>query len=134
MDPDSLVQFLTWDSEFFGMRIANINANRISKEEKNAIDVWCLDNRIDCLCFLADPSDTATISVAEESEFHLVDIRVTLDRKISAMAAVWQSEAPPIRLAAAADGSDCSARGGSSTNRPLGLQRWLFAAVVLPRS
>lgn len=103
MKSDNLVQLLTWDSDFFGMRIASINGNRLSRDEESAVQGWCLDNRIDCLYFLADPSDTATIRVAEESGFHLADIRITLDRRISAMPAVWQPEAPSIRLAVAAD-------------------------------
>jgi dTDP-4-amino-4,6-dideoxy-D-galactose acyltransferase len=103
MKSDNLVRLLPWDSDFFGVRIASINGNRLNREEEIAIQEWCRDNRIDCLYFLADPSDTATIRVAEESGFHLVDIRVTLDRKISAMPSAWQPEAPSIRLAVAAD-------------------------------
>lgn len=103
MNPDNLARPLIWDSDFFGVRIACINGNRLSREEIFAIQNWCRDNRIDCLYFLADPSDTATIRVAEESGFHLVDIRVTLDRKISAAPSIWQPEAPSIRLAVAAD-------------------------------
>lgn len=106
MKPDSLVRLLTWDSDFFGVRIASINGNRLSMEEEIAIKAWCLENRIDCLYFLADPSETSTIRLAEESGFHLVDIRVTLNRKISAMPSVWQPEAPSIRLAEASDIQD----------------------------
>lgn len=100
---DNLVRLLTWDSDFFGVRIASITGHRLSREEDSAIKEWCRDNRIDCLYFLADPSDTATIRVAEDSGFHLVDIRVTLDRKISATPSAWQPEAPSIRLANTAD-------------------------------
>lgn len=103
MNPDNLVKLLTWDTDFFGMRIASINGNRLSRDEESAVHGWCLDNRIECLYFLADPSDTETIRVAEKSGFSLADIRITLDRKISAMPAVWQPEAPSIRLAVAAD-------------------------------
>lgn len=103
MKPDSLVRLLTWDSDFFGMRIASIEGNRLDRKEEIAINGWCSKNHIDCLYFLADPADTATIRVAEESGFHLVDIRVTLDLKISALPAVWRPEAPTVRLAEAAD-------------------------------
>lgn len=96
---DSLVRLLTWDSDFFGVRIASVSGHSLSGKEDRAIQEWCRDNRIDCLYFLADPSDTATIRVAEESGFHLVDIRITLDLKIAAMPSVWHSETAAIRIA-----------------------------------
>lgn len=103
MKPDSLVRLLSWDSEFFGRRIASINGNRLDREEESAIQGWCRDNRIDCLYFLADPSETATIRLAEDSGFHLVDIRITLDRVISPQPSIWRPETESVRLAEAAD-------------------------------
>ena len=39
---------------------------------------WCADEAIDCLYFLADADDAATVSLAERHQFALVDLRVTL--------------------------------------------------------
>lgn len=103
MSYEHLVRMLAWDSDFFGIRIAQITGNRLSREEESAIRRWCLDNQVDCLYFLADPSDTMSLRVAEESGYHLVDIRVTLDRKASSTPSVWHPEAPAIRLADATD-------------------------------
>lgn len=103
MIPDTLVHFLPWDSDFFGKRIASIDSSRLCKEDEPTIESWCRDNRIDCLYFLADSSDTTTIRVAEDSGFRLVDIRITLDLKICATPSAWQPETPSIRLAVAAD-------------------------------
>lgn len=103
MNPDALVHFLPWDSDFFGKRIASIDSNHLCKEDVSSIENWCRDNRIDCLYFLANPSDMTTIRVAEDSGFRLVDIRITLDRKICAIPSPWQPETPSIRLAHAAD-------------------------------
>lgn len=103
MNTENMVQLLTWDSEFFGLRVASINGNKLSKEEDLEIQEWCRDNRIDCLCFLAESSDARTIRVAEESGFHFVDIRITLDLTIAAMPSVWKPQSASIRLADVTD-------------------------------
>ena len=43
---------------------------------------WCECNRIDCLYFLADATDPITVSLAEKNGFHLVDVRITLERQL----------------------------------------------------
>ncbi len=49
-----------------------------------AADYWCAANAIDCLYFLADATDAQTLRLAEDSGFNLVDIRMTLARRIKA--------------------------------------------------
>jgi dTDP-4-amino-4,6-dideoxy-D-galactose acyltransferase len=78
-----MCQYLEWDSDFFGVRIARIIENRLSEEPLEEILMWCKSNAIDCLYFLANTDDARTISLAEEQGFHLVDIRVTLERQIN---------------------------------------------------
>ena len=70
--------FLPWDSEFFGLRIARIQSDRLDAGDLVLLEEWCRDNRIDCLYFLADPDVPDSLIIAEESGFRLVDIRVEL--------------------------------------------------------
>ena len=44
---------LSWDSEFFGLRIARLDGARLHPDEVEKIDRWCIAERIDCLYFLA---------------------------------------------------------------------------------
>ncbi len=80
----SLCQILDWDSEFFGCRIARVNVNRLDSASVREIVTWCRANSIDCLYYLGDLGDAASIQLAEENKFHLVDLRVTLDAQITA--------------------------------------------------
>ena len=71
-------ELLTWDSEFFGFRIARAWASRLTPTILRAITEWCEENHVECLYFLADSDDRDTIHLAEQNEFRLVDIRVTM--------------------------------------------------------
>lgn len=75
---------LGWDSEFFSIEIGRVRTNRLSPAILEATDDWCAANAIDCLYFLAEANDAATIRYAEDFGFELVDIRVTLARRILA--------------------------------------------------
>lgn len=81
-----LCAFLDWDSEFFGCRIAQISCHRLSDDEVAAVSDWCANQQIDCLYFLADADDLATIRRVEANHFHLVDIRVTLSKRFELLA------------------------------------------------
>ena len=71
-------RFLEWDSEFFGYRIARLQQSSLSEEALQEALAWCRRERIDCLYFLGDP-DPATVALAEEARFRLVDVRITLE-------------------------------------------------------
>ncbi len=71
-------QFLPWDSQFFGVRIARVLPGRLSPGLIERILVWCQEQAIACLYFLADSDHDETVSLAEAHGFHLVDIRLTL--------------------------------------------------------
>ncbi len=70
--------FLPWDSEFFDLRIARVQSDRLDAGELKPLEEWCADNGIDCLYFLADPDVPESLLAAEESGFRLVDIRISL--------------------------------------------------------
>lgn len=74
-----LVEFLPWDSEFFGCRIARIKPNHLDPATGHEILRWCSSERIDGLYFLADPSSASALAWAEDAGFRLLDIRATLN-------------------------------------------------------
>jgi dTDP-4-amino-4,6-dideoxy-D-galactose acyltransferase len=74
-------RLLTWDTDFFRLRVARVQGDVLREEQVLRIDRWSLRNRIRCLYFLARSDDPATVRVAEEHGFRLVDVRVTLEGK-----------------------------------------------------
>lgn len=79
MNSRELCQFLDWDSDFFHKRIARINPNNLTPEEFDSVMAWCTRESIECLYYLADSTHTTSIGLAENNNFHLVDIRVTFE-------------------------------------------------------
>ncbi len=49
MQPTAPCTYLDWDSDFFGVRIARVNASRLSEETVAPILAWCAAQAIDCL-------------------------------------------------------------------------------------
>ena len=80
-----LCEFLEWDSEFFASRIASVCTETVNESEILQILQWTKENKIYCLYFLANYKSNQTIRLLEKNNFHLVDIRVTLEKKISAI-------------------------------------------------
>lgn len=83
MSDNILFQYLDWDSNFFGVRIARINSNRLIEETLKEANSWCAANKIDCLYLLADTDDDMTVLQAESGNFHLVDLRMTFQKQIA---------------------------------------------------
>ncbi len=79
--PD-LCQRLPWDSDFFGVSIARVTATRATPGDLASAVRWADETSIDCLYFLADAEDAASVQAAEGSGFSLVDVRVTLERDV----------------------------------------------------
>jgi ribosomal protein S18 acetylase RimI-like enzyme len=76
-------RFLDWDSTFFEKRIAWVNSNILSPDRIESINTWSQQNSIDCLYFLAASDDDQTVTCAENDDYHLVDLRITLAVKLS---------------------------------------------------
>jgi dTDP-4-amino-4,6-dideoxy-D-galactose acyltransferase len=74
-------ELLSWDTNFFGFRIGRVSSDVMIPEQVDEIDLWCQQHKINCLFFLARLDNPLTIKLAEEHNFHLVDVRVTLDWK-----------------------------------------------------
>src|SRR5262245_42997956 len=72
---------LPWDTQFFGHAIARLTRPRLSPEELAAALAFCARERVECRYFLAAGDDPATVGLAEDAGFRLVDVRVTLERR-----------------------------------------------------
>lgn len=71
-------RLLEWDTDFWGIRIAQANSHLLTAESACGIDTWCREREIACLYYLARSDDAQSVRVAEDGRFRLVDIRVTL--------------------------------------------------------
>jgi dTDP-4-amino-4,6-dideoxy-D-galactose acyltransferase len=76
---------LPWDSEFFSLRIGRVRGGSLTDPQAGEIAAWASAQRIDCLYFLGDPSDEATLRVAARHGFDLVDLRVALEAPLPGM-------------------------------------------------
>jgi dTDP-4-amino-4,6-dideoxy-D-galactose acyltransferase len=92
------VTFLDWDSEFFSRRIARIDDAALTADSLPLIDSWCDTNRIECLYYLATPADSRSIRTAGSNGFDLVDLRITLDLKITPSTGEWRTGSPLVRM------------------------------------
>jgi ribosomal protein S18 acetylase RimI-like enzyme len=101
-------QFLQWDTDFFGHRIARLNGNRLDPLIVQSVYAWSEANAIDCLYFLAEADDLHTIRLAEDHGFRLVEVRLNTERKL----ADWN---PDTRARAA---EDVSIRFGRTEDIP----------------
>lgn len=78
MTSAGVCEYLEWDSQFFGVRIARALATRLDEKLAAELQLWCSAERIECLYFLADSSDQRTAMLAQEIGFRFVDVKVTL--------------------------------------------------------
>jgi dTDP-4-amino-4,6-dideoxy-D-galactose acyltransferase len=102
-------EFLPWDSEFFGRRIARVAARRLDRCLADAVLSFARRERIDCLYFLADSDDACTVRAAEDNGFRLMDVRVTLE---------WAGGATGEAAAERPDGSGAPGRDAPCLIRP----------------
>lgn len=79
----ALCTLLDWDTNFFGQRIARLNTNYLKPEKIEEIDNWCVENKIDCLYFLAVSDDSLTVRLAEENAYRLQDVRMGFELELS---------------------------------------------------
>lgn len=77
-----LCRFLTWDTQFFGKRIALIQTNYLTQERVQFVDAWAWENAIDCLYFLANTDNPASIRLAEDAGFRFQSVRTWIERKL----------------------------------------------------
>jgi dTDP-4-amino-4,6-dideoxy-D-galactose acyltransferase len=71
-------RFLDWDSAHFSLRIGRVTSPTLDAELSREALAWANSSSIDCMYLLADSRDAATIRLASESGWRMVDVRVTL--------------------------------------------------------
>lgn len=112
MISDPQCELLPWDSEFFGLRIAQAQGEYADRARLDAIRQWCAAHQVDCLYFLAGLDDPVTLAALCTPPFKLVDLRVTLacaleDKPYAAPSSVvirgWQPDDLPRLRAIARD-------------------------------
>jgi RimJ/RimL family protein N-acetyltransferase len=76
----SSIERLAWDSEFFGLPIGSATAPRL--DDGGARDLLAEAERLGltCLYLRTAADDEATITAAERHGFHLVDVRVVVEK------------------------------------------------------
>lgn len=68
---------LDWDSGFFGFRIARVRPGVLTPEDAGQLDAWCAREKVRCLYLLCPADHTASIRVAEDHGYRLMDLRTT---------------------------------------------------------
>jgi len=78
-----LIQELKWDSEFFGNNIAYLSCLRLTPNiEKRARD-FVRKKRIDLLEYRCNCHDHLSVETAEQNGYSFVDIRLTLEQRLT---------------------------------------------------
>ena len=77
---------LPWDSNFFGIGVGRVEAERMTPDEAAAAVAWARANDIDCLYALVAAEHTPTIRAMESAGFEFADVRLTLERNLPAEA------------------------------------------------
>jgi dTDP-4-amino-4,6-dideoxy-D-galactose acyltransferase len=96
---NDVCQQLDWDSQFFGLTVARATNTTLTPASTAAILSWCEAHGVNCLYFLADANDAATVRLAEDNGFRLVDVRMTLGRRLEGVSTSWIGKtADDIRL------------------------------------
>jgi dTDP-4-amino-4,6-dideoxy-D-galactose acyltransferase len=90
-------RLLPWDTDFFGVRIARVEAASLTDADVAELRAWAEREAVDCIYFLAGAADTPSVRAAERGGFALTDLRVTLERSL-----------PPGELEASESGTDPS--------------------------
>ena len=80
-NPTLAGSLLEWDSDFFGRRIGRVDADSIINNAA-AVDAWCADEAIECAYLLVSTADPLAMDAAGRLGFRLVDVRVTLERRL----------------------------------------------------
>ena len=77
MSSRSGFSLLAWDSDFFGHRIARVDASEFGADSAETILADARNDSIDCLYLLIDAGSSGQARAAARAGFELVDVRVT---------------------------------------------------------
>ena len=97
-----MLNYLTWDSQFFDRRIGQLASPPRARAGWIAVDRDAFLQGLECVYLLVDIQDTAAVAAAQQAGFCLVDIRLTLSREISGGQLPAAQPPPGVSLRAAA--------------------------------
>lgn len=80
-DLNDICRVLSWDSEHFGIGIARLIPESLSKPDLSSALAWCSLNKIECIYALIDPYSRTT-TLLSSNGFELIDVRITLTRPV----------------------------------------------------
>ncbi len=104
---NEICRFLDWDTNFFGLRIAQVLGDTLDESRVGPILKWRSSNKIDCLYFLASAKSYTTTHTAQNNGFELMDFR--MEFKLSLNKACIRQNGNLIRPATADDVASTSA-------------------------
>jgi dTDP-4-amino-4,6-dideoxy-D-galactose acyltransferase len=76
--PDPPAELLSWDSEFFGHRIARVNASPLDSKSLDSLVAWASREAVECIYYLVEPCDFEPVRRAIEAGFRPTGVRMTL--------------------------------------------------------
>ncbi len=106
VDLMAIVEERAWDTKFFGRGIARLNPARISEGIVRYALKVCEESDFECLYYLADFTDPASVELAERHGFHLVDMRVRMVMDLSEIS-YENGEGNGVEMRSAADEDRC---------------------------
>lgn len=98
-----LCSLLSWDTKFWGLKIARINRSKLTQEDGRQAINWCASNNVGCLYFSADGTCRETLSVAASNGSTYVDTRIDLQISTAAQLTRPPKASHCIREAGTAD-------------------------------
>jgi dTDP-4-amino-4,6-dideoxy-D-galactose acyltransferase len=90
-----LIRYLQWDSDFFGVPVASLDGGLLQSETSKIVFDWCRKEKIRCLYFLADGTDSHTLQCAYDEGFQFIDVRVKMEYDLKN---VQQTEASSLEI------------------------------------
>jgi ribosomal protein S18 acetylase RimI-like enzyme len=73
------IRYLQWDSDFFGLPVASLDGGHLLAENSKVVFDWCRKEKIRCLYFLANGTDSQTLQCAYEKGFQFIDVRFEME-------------------------------------------------------
>lgn len=80
-----LAALLAWDTEFFGLRIAQVSHDRLSAGSLPELREWLREHRIACAYSRVPANSGSTLQLLQEFGFRYVDVRITLARPLDSL-------------------------------------------------
>jgi dTDP-4-amino-4,6-dideoxy-D-galactose acyltransferase len=78
-EEDAVCEWVEWDSTFFGLPIGRVRDPGLDEARARHAERWAIEQGIRCLYLLVDLHDMASVRLAEQHDYRLVDVQVTFE-------------------------------------------------------